>query len=117
MRQSRDVARSPGTYLGNVLSIVKFYLLLLIFDDFNKSTKVGSKSNVYSQLFGEAKTKNNKLFEMFCAIGFFFEPSGNWQKSPVEYWFIKTGTQVFIQKMMAWLKLNEIKSVIKNGEF
>ncbi len=53
----------------------------------------------------------------FCAIGFFFKRSSDWQKSPVEYWFIKIETQVFIQKMMAWLKLNKIKSVIKMGAF
>ncbi len=45
----------------------------------------------------------------------------NWQKSPVQYWFIKTQEQVFIQKMMAWLKLNdtlnEIKVENKIGKF
>ncbi len=39
------------------------------------------------------------------------------EKSPVEYWFIKTKAWVFLQKMKAWLKLNEIKSVIKMGYF
>ncbi len=38
-------------------------------------------------------------------------------KSPVEYWFIKTKARVFIQKTMAWLKINEIRSVIKMGSF
>jgi hypothetical protein len=30
---------------------------------------------------------------------------------------MKTEAQVFIQKMMALLKLNEIRSIIKNGAF
>ncbi len=38
-------------------------------------------------------------------------------KSPVEYWFIKTKARVFVQKRMAWLKLNEIWSIIKMWSF
>ncbi len=37
--------------------------------------------------------------------------------SPVEYWFIKTKVILFIHKMMAWLKLNEIRNVNKMGSF
>jgi len=51
----------------------------------------------------------------FVQLG--FPESRITEKSPVEYWFIKTKAKVFIQKMMAWLKLNEIRSIIKMGSF
>jgi hypothetical protein len=38
-------------------------------------------------------------------------------KSPVQYWFIKTKAWVVIQKMMAWLKPYEIRSELKIGSF
>jgi hypothetical protein len=38
-------------------------------------------------------------------------------KSPVQYCFIKARTQIFIQKMLALLKPNEIKELTKKGAF
>jgi hypothetical protein len=51
----------------------------------------------------------------FMQLG--FPESRITEKSSVEHWFIKTKAKVFIQKMMAWLKLNEIRSIIKMGSF
>ncbi len=49
----------------------------------------------------------------------FFSVSKVTEKSPFEYWFIKTKAGVFVHKndglSKAWLNLNEIRSVIKLG--
>ncbi len=45
-----------------------------------------------------------------------FHWQSNWQNVQLNTDLLKTETQVFIQKMTAWLNLNEIRSIIKMRE-
>ncbi len=55
-----------------------------------------------------------KIFLYFCAIGFFFWWSTDWQKVLLNTDLLKQGHR-YLQKMAALLKLNEMRSIIKNG--
>jgi hypothetical protein len=73
---------------------------------FNLNIKSDEKSHILrSRVVIQWKLFNYSGFFLFVQRIF----SCNWvfqwlTKSPVEYWFIKTRAEVFIQKMMVWLK-------------
>ncbi len=88
------------TYFKTV-SLYQSSLLLRPKKDPRKDTKILPKKLIFG-------AKNAK--DIFNAIGFFFRLSNDWQKSPVQYWFIKTKTQIFIQKWWRWLNLKVLSN-------
>ncbi len=57
---------------------------------------------------------SNDFQKYFHAIGFFSEQS-NWQKVQLNTDLLKRGHEYLYRKLIAWLKRNEIRSVIKLG--